>query len=305
MATENTSLLKGSSSPVISTTYTFSIEFFRIFFHVALLLMFMGGKVLVDIHVFAPENPGDLVYGIFTPKGTRKITDTVIYSIFGFNHSCNLVDFNPAKEYAALVIPFITLPISIFSILSFFRAQTSYLNGEVSGSFYTFAKWNKPFIIYIMGVLHMWFVNSPQDAVEDGGYGFVGHYIPYSMFQIGIALIAIEQCWYYIELNNIPFGLKRGVMKGYVIFLVLLTFVCQLLVWTIIIGHPILDSKNDLNQRAIFSFIGNLYAFCVLIVPLPISIMQYKSGDNNSITFGAHGLPGAPLFTTNRDTEII
>jgi len=296
MATENISFLKGGSSSVVSTTYTLSIEFFRIFFHVALLLMFVGGKLLSDLYVFAPENPGDLVLGIFTPTGTRKITDTVIYSIFGFNHSCNLVDFNPAKEYAALAIPFVTLPMVIFLLLSFFRAQVSHLNGVISDNFYTFVKWNKPFIIYVMAVLHMWFVNSPQDS---DGYGFIGHYLPYAMFQIGIALVAIEQCWYYIELNNLPFGLKRGVMIGYVIFLCVLTLVCQLLVWTIIVGTPILDSKNNLDDRAAFEFIGNLYAFCVLIVPLPISWVEFRSGDNNSVTFGVQGITNAPLFTKN------
>jgi len=302
MASETTSLVRGGSRTVKSTTYTFSIEYFRIFFHVAFLVMVAGGKILSDIYVFTPENPDDKVLGIFTPTGTRKVSDTVIYEIFGFNHVCNLIDFNPAKEFAALAIPFVTLPMALFLIFAFFRAQASYLNKEVSESFYKFAKWNKPFNIYTMVVLHMWFVNSPQDSE---GYGFVGHYIPYAMFQIAIALIAIEQCWYYIELNKIPFGLKRGIMKGYVIFLALLTVVYQLIVWTILAGTPILDSKNNLSDRAIFDFLGKLYAFSILIVPLPVSWIEYKSGDNNSITFNVQGLPGAPLFTTNTETEIV
>lgn len=75
--------------------------------------------------------------------------------------------------------------------------------------------------------------------------------------------------------------------------------------WTISGGSPFLDSKNDLDDRAAFNFIGDLFVFCVLIVPLPISWVEFNSGGNNSITFGVPGIPDTPLFTKNEEIEIV
>lgn len=82
---------------------TLNIEVFRFVAFVNILSLFAVGKIVSDLYVFAPEVPGTTILGM-VPTGTHDVTDTKIYQMFGFNHLCNVVDFNPSKvcEYEIL-----------------------------------------------------------------------------------------------------------------------------------------------------------------------------------------------------------
>ena len=91
-----------------AVTFTFNIEIFRVFAFAAIILLFATGKVISTFFVFMPaDESGEPVdpstvtlLRIFgSSGGTHDARDTVVYGIFGFNHLCNIVDFNPAKVW--------------------------------------------------------------------------------------------------------------------------------------------------------------------------------------------------------------
>jgi len=273
-------------SETTTKQFTFTIEIFRFLAYVGFNLMFLGAKIISDIWVFTPEEPDKLILGFIKPIGTRLVSETRIYEIFGFNHTCNVVDFNPAKEFAAIAIFFYILPIEIFLILSLIRNQLAYDNNEISALTFKFTKYTTPFCMLFNGIVHLWFVNSPQEDFPTG-YGFIGHYVPYMLSQIALEFTVVSQLWYYIDTGKIPFGLPSWAAKLYArIFIVLATF-SQACVLCILAGHPILDSKNDLTQSLIFQIIAKIVAFMTLICPAILSFWEWKFGGHpTTVTFG-------------------
>lgn len=165
-----------------------------------------------------------------------------------------------------------------FCVLSYMRDLEAYKNKEITKGLLTYSKIATPLCIVFFSLIHMWFVNTPQ-----GDYGFIAHYIPYMMFQWGIGLVAIHQAHYLVQVNKIPFGLPKSAAYCYAWFMALFTPMCQMLVISILAGHPILDSVNNLKHRAIFLLIGKIYAFTALIVPLIFASANLQTDDTNTI----------------------
>lgn len=266
---------------------TLNIEVFRFVAFVNILSLFAVGKIVSDLYVFAPEVPGTTILGM-VPTGTHDVTDTKIYQMFGFNHLCNVVDFNPSKEIAAIMVFFHVFPMNCFLCLSHMRTYLAYKNKEVPKWLLTYSTFSTPFCIIATGLIHLWFVNGPQMEYPDG-YGFIGHYLPYMGFQISLGLVAIQQLHYYIAIDKIPFGISPALATFYVRFVIVVTLLCQLCVLSIMMGHPILDSKaggvEGTWERKAFVILGDVYAFTGLIGPLVFSFADMRNGDTNTITF--------------------
>jgi hypothetical protein len=285
--TENSKLLGGNASPGVTVTHTFSIEIFRVVAFVSILSLFIVGGIISSLYVFAPEVPGTTILGM-TPTGTRDVTDTAIYKIFGFNHTCNVVDFNPSKEFAAIAVCFFVFPFQMFLVLSHMRANLAHKNNEIPAWQVTYSTITTPFNLLTTGIIHLWFVNSPQMAYPDG-YGFIGHYIPYFLFQITMSLVAIGQLHYVIAVDKIPWNISAAIATFYVRFVIFITIFCQACVFAILAGHPILDSAaggvEGTWERTLFVFVGNVYALTALVAPLIFSFTEMRNGDTNTITF--------------------
>lgn len=59
-------------------------------------------------------------------------TKTVIFELFGFNHSCNWVDHNPVRMIAAiLVLPLVQVPLMLYTIFWHCRLAKSAKLGKV------------------------------------------------------------------------------------------------------------------------------------------------------------------------------
>lgn len=268
-------------------SYTFSIEIFRFIGFTALVIVVNMGNYLSNKYVFKPNGP-------------RAIEDTEIYKLFGFNHICNVIDFNPAKEFAAVTIFLVQVPLSIFIILSYFRIRLAYMNGEISKGLHDYSILIKPFCLISMTSLHMWFVNSPQHSYPEG-YGFTGHYIPYMTFKLSMMLMAVEQIRYYTELKLISVGPTLG--KIYIWFIVILTLFYVACTISTIMGSPILDSKNNKTDNAIFVAMLGIFDICSALLPMIFSGIQIFNGDNNTITFGHQGSDGLPAFEKKQTDE--
>jgi len=325
-AIEKKELITSKEKPEpIVWTYTFSIAKFRFFALFAISFLFGTGAALkecifTDIDEWYPKSDSagrDLLRGtkdavvsqILETLGFKdrnlglldfnlfghpfcepyvEMKKTFVWSTFGFPHTCSFIDYNPFAEIFAILIPLFTLPMIIFIVGSHFRAKMAVANGEAEPYLYTFHKFTTPFNVAVISWCHLWFVNKP-DAVYPDGYGFLAHYIPYFLFQCTMALIAIGQTHYYIALKRMPFGVPDWVGITYARLNVLVTVMYQLVVVTILMGTPILDSaKGGLEgtwERQVFVALTQVYKYMALVVPLILSFHEIFNGDTNTITF--------------------
>ena len=155
--------------------FEFHIEWLRIFGITSIVLMIIICKLITDFVIF--------------PNGVNKdgmrIEETTIYKIFGFNHSCNVLDFNPAKLVASMMLPFFTLPMIVYLVFSHCLVYKVCRYDGVHRSLLHFSRVMTVFCIYVFAILHLWFVNGP----EMEPYGFIGHYLPYIAAQIALGLL--------------------------------------------------------------------------------------------------------------------
>ena len=161
------------------------------------------------------------------------------------------------------------------------------MNDESPAWLYTWSIYTTPLMIVIFQIVHLWFVNSP-DAEFPDGMGFIGHYIPYATFQIGLAIQAVTQLYYCVALNKVPFGASKQMGLYYVYLTIGLTVITQTLTFTLLAGSPILDPKiggeDGSWQRTLFKSFSNLYALVALFGPMIFSFVEMSDGDTNTFT---------------------
>jgi hypothetical protein len=241
---------------------TFNIETLRLYAYSALV-----GMVLVGV----------LVTKAFV---TKPLEETVIFHHFGFNHICNVFDHQPSRTVSALLILFFIVPMALFVVLSYFRTRDAVREGRVAPWVHRYSAVTTPFIFLSVCYTYMWFVESPDEA------GFVPHYIPYVMLQLAIGLLAINEVAFLRYTGTLPFGVSRWVADAYLVVLITTTLLCQLAVFSLLLGVPILDSPHDETQRMMFQALMYSYSFLAIVMPIPLAIRNRKNGNINTITFG-------------------
>jgi len=301
---ETRKFLAKNKPPSRTVTYTFSIEAIRFFALVSLFFLFVAGYFFTEQYIFIKDGDDSraLLRGAEeadVPSVARKLffgielipyinyKEKIVYKTFGFLHTCSYVDFNPAKEIAAILLPLFSFPMSIFLVLNHFRIKLSVMNGECPSWLYKWSLISSPLNIFLIQMTHLWFVNSPDMEYPDG-VGFLGHYLPYAGFQTALAITAFTQVQYNIFLKKIPFGLPDWSAKFYVQFTCVLTVTYQLIVMAILNGTPILDSvkggEEGTWERVAFLILTKVYAIVALLVPIAASGYEMFNGDTNSFT---------------------
>jgi len=245
---------------------TFHVETIRLISHIALLFVFVQGALITEF------------------SGLDTIPDkeaTEIFRIFAFNHTCNWIDHNPARMIAAIFIPFFTVPMLGYITLTHLRLARSVKKGQVPKWLLQTSRILSPFNFLAISLLHMWFVNNPEDT-----YGFIAHYIPYLTFQLALAFMGLINVQYLISTNNLPFGVRPAIGWAYQGVFVVLTFISILCVIILLADSPILDTRNSETERAIFRAISAIYGFMILVIcPIRFSAVERRNGD--TITLGA------------------
>lgn len=214
-----------------------------------------------------------------------NMRETVIFKTFGLPHTCSYIDFNPAKEIGAILLPLFSFPMTVFLILAHYRNQLVYVNdpqNEEAKSLYKFSRFATYFSVIVIQLTHLWFVNDPQESYPKA-VGFVGHYIPYALFQTALVVIAMMQVKYDIVTKSIPYGVSKGMARFYVVYLGILTFVYQAVVVAVLMDNPIIDARNGGWEATVFQILVKLYALSSLLVPIACSVWTIRySGDTNS-----------------------
>ena len=63
------------------------------------------------------------------------------------------------------------------------------------------------------------------------------------------------------------------------------TVACQVAVFSLLLGRPILDSPNNPTARLVFQFLMYFYSFQAIIMPIFFAARNRKNGRISSIAF--------------------
>jgi len=301
MGEQSTLIPHGDSGTKSVVTIQMNVEKLRFFALSSFILMAFVCDAFSSTYVFYPEghsaeNPGPAPFlsSIFgMPWVDSK--QTHIFKIFGFLHLCSTIDFMPAKEIFAVFLPLFNIPMIAYLILKYYSLKVQVMDGVCDKSVLAVSKFTTPLCIGIIAVDHLWFVNDPELTWYQGGWdpssgqapkglGFVGHYLPYLLFQTAMAVIAAMQVQHLVGVNKIPFNVPIGVARGYVYLVWTLTLVYQVFVCTLLAGRPILDPTGGAPwENFVFYFLTQAYDVVCLYFVLVLSFVEMRYGETNTI----------------------
>lgn len=253
-------------------SWTFHVESLRLFGFLSFLLVLGIGKLITDYS------------GLDTIEDE---TETVIFKMFGINHSCNLVDHNPAKMIAAiLLLPLVQVPMMLYIVGWHCRLAKDVKTGKVPKWLLNMSRILSPFNFITMSQLQLWFVNNPNDT-----YGFTAHYIPYLMFQISVCLIQIQNILYLSAKNDLPWGLPIWSAWTYTSFFTATTIFYTVFVISAIAGDPILYAPNSQTESLIVNGLSLVWDLVGILGTLIFSAKERTNGDVMTLKLGYNMVP--------------
>lgn len=214
-------------------------------------------------------------------------SETVLFDLFAFNHSCNWIDHNPSRMIASiLIMPLVQIPMMLYSTLWHCRLAKDVKTGKVPKQLLNASRVLTPFIFISMAELHLWFVNNPDDT-----YGFIAHYTPYLMFQISLCLIHIMNVFYLSYKGDLPWGVPVGWARAYAAFFTALTIFSAVFVISTLAGEPILAVSRSNVERIIIRIFTTSWALIMILGNIVLAGKERTNGDVVMMTFGdKHGV---------------
>jgi len=102
---------------------------------------------------------------------------------------------------------------------------------------------------------------------SEGDNNLILHYIPYAFWQVAALLMAIQQCWFIVLRDSIPFEWATpALLWKYLLSIIFLVFAYHILVISFILKVPIVNPEE-----------GFVYA----VIIIPAFFTYYKSQDSN------------------------
>mmetsp|Transcript_11174 Transcript_11174/g.17274 ORF Transcript_11174/g.17274 Transcript_11174/m.17274 type:complete len:311 (+) Transcript_11174:120-1052(+) len=209
-------------------------------------------------------------------------TETVIFNLFGINHSCNYVDHNPVRMLAAmLVLPLVQIPFMLYVVFWHSRLAKSVKTGKSPKWLLNLSRVLSPFNFIAMSQLHLWFVNNPDDI-----YGFTAHYIPYVTFQFAFCLIKLLNLIYLTKKGELPWGIPLRVAEAYVGFFFGLTILYTVFVSTTIAGIPFIKATDGDAELLFTNSLSYSWGAMAIFGTLVLSGKERFNGDDLTLTLG-------------------
>lgn len=254
----------------IMLTKTFNIEWLRFWGLMAGSVLLITGTIVTNNFVEWPKGSGGFDF-----------TATFIYELFHFNHTCTVLDFNPSRTVSGLVMMFHTIPMDLFIILSYYRIKHKYRSNDphIPKWLWMYTKITTPFIFTFMTYFYMVFVNPPFDMPS-----FILHYIPYMCWQITMVLMAIGQCGYVANMEIIPLGIPRILVRVYLFILILTGTFYTVFVWSFVNRTPILDTTIA-SRRHFAIFLMYFFDLIAAIIPAILAFIEARNGHAQTILF--------------------
>ncbi len=240
-------------------TLTFNPEILRIIAYIALIIMLSVGYIVTATLVEVDPHT------------------TAIYKLFGFNHTCNVLDHEPSRTISAMLLPFWEIPFLLYVVFNFLRIQDAYREQKAPGYTFFIAAILLPIEMLLTAWFRIVFVWSPE-------VNFLNHYLPYVGFQILLFLVAFENVLYFYAMKALPFKNNRPLAIGYLILLFTVTFLYVVIGLSTALGHPILDLLNNDGQRVFFQSLSKLYFVLAIPVPLFLSWLELKRSPKHTLS---------------------
>jgi len=262
MDSETTGIIGSNPKPLGKT---FNIEILRFGGLLMSILMLCVGKFTTDIW---PS-----VWG----KGSNpaSVEETYIWKLFGFAHTCVFIDFNPSKTIAALLLNTCTLPLMMFTYFNHLRITVAYKKREVTQLLFNFSKYTWIFRFISFMLFFMVFVNSPDEEYGTtlGWEHYLLHYIPFMLWQLAQALMAVEQTCFNYQMNNIAHGIPKHFLRFYIIAISVFFVYYTVYIWCHIFEVKSLPGYDNIPWS---KFI--MYTFIILstLIPVYFGYCEYK-----------------------------
>ncbi|MEX2526726.1 MAG: hypothetical protein WEA09_03745 [Gemmatimonadota bacterium] len=237
---------------------SFNPEILRLAAYGGLVMLLIVGYVVTHFFVHVPP------------------TETAIYELFGFNHTCNILDYEPSRTITAMLLPFWEIPFLLYLIFHVLRVHDGYREGIVPRYVLVMALAFAPVEILLTVWFRVIFVWSPEVY-------FLGHYLPYVGFQFLLFLTAFGNVLYFNAVGALPFNRRRLAIA----YLVVLSTVTALLITfglSVALGSPILNSVGNETHRAIFRSLSVSYVVLVIPIPMILSWMELKRSPKHTLT---------------------
>lgn len=241
-----------------SLSLTFNPEIFRLASYVALVALLAVGYVLTRF--FVEIHP----------------TETAIYELFGFNHTCNILDHEPSRTITAMLLPFWEIPFLFYLIFHVLRVHDAYREGVVPRYVFMVALAFAPVQLLLTVWFRVVFMWNPE-------VNFLNHYLPYVGFQLLLFLTSFGNVLYFNAVGALPFG-RRWLANGYLAVLFTVTALLITFGLSLALGSPILDSANNETHRVIFRSLSVSYVFLVIPVPMVLSWLELKRSPRHTLT---------------------
>jgi len=288
MVDEETALVQGGSH-IGKHVYKINIERIRFF-------GLLGGAVLLGtgyfVSTYAVVFPPKDDPSSFWDKVTRKApsdfdtTQTFIFKMFHFNHTCTFLDFNPSKTIAALIIQLHTLPLMFFVVCHYLRIQAQ--TNPVYDNLKIVTKIFSPISFITLAYFYMVFVNSPNGefGTDDGMLKFTLHWIPYMCWQLGMLLMAVQQCWFIACKGDFPLPwITPKLMFAYVQFMLVMFIIYGSFVWSFIFNKPLWDTHAGTPGAVAAKLIMFVWDLIAAIVPTIFAFIESRDGNDTVFTF--------------------
>lgn len=203
-------------------------------------------------------------------------TETAIYQLFGFNHTCNILDYEPSRTITAMLLPLWEIPFLFYLIFHVLRVHDGYREGVVPRYVFLVTLAFAPVQLLLTVWFRVIFVWSPEEY-------FLGHYLPYVGFQFLLFLTAFGNVLYFNAVGALPFG-RRWLARGYLAVLFTVTALLITLGLSVALGSPILDSVGNETHLAIFRSLSMSYVFLVIPVPMVLSWLELRRSPRHTLT---------------------
>jgi len=288
MVDEETALV-GGGSHIGKHVYKINIERIRFF-------GLLGGAVLLGTGwfvstyavIFPPkDNPSSFWDKVFHGAPSDfDTTQTFIFQLFHFNHTCTYLDFNPSKTIAALIIQLHTLPLMFFVVCHYLRIQA-----QTNPGFDTLKKVTKimsPISFITLAYFYMVFVNSPYGDLGDpeAMHRFTFHWIPYMCWQLGMLLMAVQQCWFIAIKGDFPLTwITPKLMFAYVQFMLVMFVIYGAFVWSFIFRHPLWDTHAGTPGAVAAKAIMAIWDLIAAVIPTIFAFIESRNGNDTMFTF--------------------
>jgi len=287
MVDEETALV-GGQNHIGKHVYKINIERIRFFGLLGGAVLLGTGKFVSTYAVVFPpkDDPSTFWEKLHGAPSDFDTSQTFIYKLFHFNHTCTLLDFNPSKTIAALIIQAHTLPLMFFVICHYLRimAQTN----PVYDNLKKVTKVFTPISFLTLTYFYMVFVNSPNGeyGTKDGMTKFTLHWIPYMGWQLGMLLMAIQQCWFIACKGDFPLSwITPKIMFAYVQFMLVMFVIYGAFVWSFIFSKPLWNTHEGTPGNAAAKAIMVIWDVTAAIIPTIFAFIESRDGNDTMFTF--------------------